>query len=72
MSILAWKTKKELNRKKETIFVGGKTWKLVVRKWEMLATSKVRISGSEKQIEQEHKQQNFGEHIRHFLQTMCN
>ena len=32
MSILTWKTKKELNRKKETIFVGGKTWKLAVRK----------------------------------------
>ena len=37
-----------------------------VRKWEMLAASKV--SGSEKnKSEQEHEQQNFGEHIRQFL-----
>ena len=34
----------------------------------MLATSKVKISGSEKnKSEQEHKQQFFGEHIRPFL-----
>ena len=35
---------------KETNFVGRKTrkFKAVVRKWEMLAASKVRMSGSEK------------------------
>ena len=42
------------------------------KKWEMLAASKVKISGSEKESEQEHKQQFFGENIRHFLRERCN
>ena len=38
-------------------------------------TSKVKMSGTErkkKKNEQKHKQQVSGEHIRHFLHTMCN
>ena len=40
----------KLLKTKETEFVGRKTWKFkeVVRKWEMLAASKVKMSGSEK------------------------
>ena len=39
-----------------------------VRKWEMLAASKVKMSGSEKnKSEQEDKQHIFDEHIRQFL-----
>ena len=39
-----------LLKTKETNFVGRKTWKFkaAVRKWEMLAASKVKMSGSEK------------------------
>ena len=42
--------------KKKTNFVGRKTWKVAVRKWEMLAASKVNKSGSDKKSEREHKQ----------------
>ena len=47
-----------------------------VRKWEILAASKVEMSGSakNKSEQNEHKQQNFGEHIWQFLhkKIMCN
>ena len=44
-----------------------------VRKWEILAASKVKNERQWKQSEQEHKQQIFGDHIRQFLdKMMCN
>ena len=40
---------KVLDKKtKKANFVGRKTWKLAVRKWEMLVASKVKMSSSEK------------------------
>ena len=53
------------NKTTETNLVGRKHKNFIaaVRKWEMLAATKVKISGSEKQSEQEHK---------HFLHETCN
>ena len=41
-------------------FVGRKTWKFkaAMRKWEMLAASKAKMSGSENKSEHEHRKQN--------------
>ena len=59
---------KELERdrkNKGNIFVGRTTWNLVaaVRKWEMPAATRVKLSDSEKKSEQEH--------VPHFLQNTC-
>ena len=44
----------------------------VVRKWGMLAASKMKMSGSAKESEQEHTQQFvFFENIQHFLHKKC-
>ena len=45
-----WARAIELLKTKESNFVGRKTWKFkaAMRKWEMLAASKVKMSGSEK------------------------
>ena len=70
------KTEKELERvikKKESNFVGRKTWKFysggAVRKREMLlAASKVKISGSEKiKANMNTGNKIFGMHVRQFL-----
>ena len=42
------------------------TFKVVVRKWEMLVATKVKMSGSEKKKRTEQK------HIQHFLHETCN
>ena len=48
-SLLTWITEKELKRQtKEANFVESKTWKLAVRRWEILGTSKVKMSGTER------------------------
>ena len=38
----------------------------------MLAASEVKMSGSEKKGNKDTSNNNFGEHIRHFLCKMCN
>ena len=53
MSTLTWITEKELEleiKTKETNFVGRKTWKFIaaVRKWEMLAATKVKCRSEKK------------------------
>ena len=55
------KSYSEREKTKKTVFVGGTTWNFVaaLRKWEMLAATRMKMSDSEKKSEKEH--------VRHFL-----
>ena len=51
MSILTWKREKELEQRRPTSFEEKhENFIAAVRKWEMLAATKVKMSGSEKKV----------------------
>ena len=65
MSTLTWKTGSQKQKRSILLEEKHESFIAAVRKWEMLAASKVKMSGSEKNKSEQ-------EHIQHFLNKTCN